>query len=173
MFADASMWSGVIAELQGHEIPVVAPANPLRGVASDAAYIASFVSQIDGPVVLVGHSYGGAVITVAGTADNVVGLVYIAAHVLDEGESVDDLQGAFPDVPLTTNMHKAPFPIEGASEPGVEVSITPDAFPAISRPTCPAKSPRSWRYRSARSPMPHSPSRPVPPPGRRSPAGHS
>jgi hypothetical protein len=61
-----------------------------------------------------------AVITVAGTADNVVGLVYIAAHVLDEGESADDLQGRLPGVPLTTNMHKAPFPIEGTSEPGVE-----------------------------------------------------
>lgn len=78
-------------------------------------------------------------ITVAGTADNVVGLVYIAAHVLDEGESVDDLQGRFPGVPLETNMHKAPFPIEGASEPGVEVSITPDAFPAIFAPDLPSE----------------------------------
>ncbi|MFE7710539.1 esterase/lipase family protein [Streptomyces sp. NPDC057486] len=59
-FADAGSWSGGIAELQNDGIPVVAPPNPLRGLVSDAAYVASVASQIDGPVVLVGHSYGGA-----------------------------------------------------------------------------------------------------------------
>ena len=66
-FADSASWSGVVAELQSHGIPVVAPPNPLRGLAVDAAYVASVAAQIDGPVVLVGHSYGGAVIT--GEAD--------------------------------------------------------------------------------------------------------
>ena len=65
-FADASFWVPVIRELQAGDLPVVAPANPLRGLAHDAEYVASVVRQIDGPVLLVGHSYGGAVISVAG-----------------------------------------------------------------------------------------------------------
>src|SRR5215210_9311456 len=76
-FADASNWAGVIPILQAAEVDVMAPANPLRGINHDAAYIASLVSQIPGPVLLVGHSYGGAVTTNAGNrADNVRGLVY-------------------------------------------------------------------------------------------------
>ncbi len=59
-FTDTACWFGVVAELQSHGIPVVAPPNPLRGLVSDAAHVASVVSRIDGPVVLVGHSYGGA-----------------------------------------------------------------------------------------------------------------
>ncbi|MFI0715256.1 alpha/beta fold hydrolase [Streptomyces inhibens] len=136
-FADAASWSGVIAELQSHGIPVVAPPNPLRGLAADAAHIASVASQIDGPVVLVGHSYGGALITVAGTAENVVGLVYVAAYVLDEGESLGELQGRFPDSPLTSNLKQATYPVEGA-EPAVEVTINPDAFPAVFAADVPA-----------------------------------
>src|SRR5439155_19420405 len=67
-FADASYWTPVIQELQARGLPVLAPPNPLRGLALDAEYVASFVNQIDGPVLLVGHSYGGAVISVAGAA---------------------------------------------------------------------------------------------------------
>ncbi|MFF3575996.1 alpha/beta fold hydrolase [Streptomyces mirabilis] len=129
-FADAASWSGVIAELQNHGIPVVAPPNPLRSLASDAAYIASVAAQIDGPVVLVGHSYGGAVITVAGTADNVVGLVFVAAYVLEEGESLGELQGRFPDSPLGSSLKQATYPVEGG-DPAVEVTIVPEAFPAV------------------------------------------
>jgi pimeloyl-ACP methyl ester carboxylesterase len=129
-FADASSWSGVIAELQGDGIPVVAPPNPLRGLASDAAYIASVAARIDGPVVLVGHSYGGALITVAGTAANVVGLVYVAAYVLEEGESLGELQGRFPDSPLGANLEQAAYPVEGG-EPAIEFTIAPDAFPEV------------------------------------------
>ena len=66
-FADASNWAGVIPSLQAAGLDVLAPANPLRGISHDAAYIASVASQIPGPVLLVGHSYGGAVITNAGT----------------------------------------------------------------------------------------------------------
>src|ERR687894_1839444 len=84
-FADASFWAPVIKELQAHDLPVLAPANPLRGLADDAQYLASYVNQIDGPVVLVGHSYGGAVISVAGASTpNAVGLVYVAAFAPDE-----------------------------------------------------------------------------------------
>ena len=79
-FADASSWSGVVELLQRQGYTVVAPANPLRGVKADSAYLASIVNQIDGPVLLVGHSYAGAVISNAATdARNVVGLVFVAA----------------------------------------------------------------------------------------------
>ncbi|WP_329466417.1 alpha/beta fold hydrolase [Streptomyces sp. NBC_01431] len=136
-FADAASWSGVIAELQSHGIPVIAPPNPLRGLASDAAYVASVAAQIDGPVVLVGHSYGGALITVAGTTENVVGLVYVAAYVLEEGESLGELQGRFPDSPLVSNLKQWTYPVEGA-DPAVEVTITPDAFPDVFAADVPA-----------------------------------
>ncbi|QIY74302.1 alpha/beta hydrolase [Streptomyces sp. RLB1-33] len=136
-FADAASWSGVIAELQNHGIPVVAPPNPLRGLASDAAYIASVAAQIDGPVVLVGHSYGGAVITVAGTVENVVGLVFVAAYVLEEGESLGELQGRFPDSPLGSSLRQATYPVEGG-DPAVEVTIVPEAFPSVFAADVPA-----------------------------------
>jgi pimeloyl-ACP methyl ester carboxylesterase len=129
-FADAGSWFGVIAELRGHGIPVLAPPNPLRGLASDAAYIASVASQIDGPVILVGHSYGGALITVAGTTDNVVGLVYVAAYVLEEGESLGELQGRFPASSLVSNLKQWTYPLEGG-DPAVEVTIAADAFPSV------------------------------------------
>ncbi|GGX90235.1 alpha/beta fold hydrolase [Streptomyces minutiscleroticus] len=136
-FADAASWSGVVAELQSHGIPVVAPPNPLRGLASDAAYVAAITSQIDGPVVLVGHSYGGALITVAGTAENVVGLVYVAAYVLEEGESLGELQGRFPDSPLVSNLKQWTYPVEGG-EDATEVTIAADAFPSVFAADVPA-----------------------------------
>ncbi|WP_327371173.1 alpha/beta fold hydrolase [Streptomyces sp. NBC_01217] len=136
-FADAASWTGVIAELQNHGIPVVAPPNPLRGLVSDAAYIASVAAQIDGPVVLVGHSYGGAIISVAGTAENVVGLVYVAAYVTEEGESLGELQGRFPLSPLVSNLKEATYPVAG-SEPAVEVTIKAEAFPDIFAADVPA-----------------------------------
>jgi pimeloyl-ACP methyl ester carboxylesterase len=79
-FADASGFGGVIRELQSAGHTVLAPPNPLRSLAFDSAAIAAFVAAIGGPVVLIGHSYGGAVITQASAgADNVTGLVYLAA----------------------------------------------------------------------------------------------
>jgi pimeloyl-ACP methyl ester carboxylesterase len=129
-FADASSWSGVIAALQSDGIPVVAPANPLRGLASDAAYLASVAAQIDGPVVLVGHSYGGALITVAGVTENVVGLVYVAAYVLEEGESMGELQGRFPDTPLVGSLKQWDYSVAGG-DPAVELTIVREAFPSV------------------------------------------
>ncbi|WP_181794109.1 alpha/beta fold hydrolase [Streptomyces sp. WELS2] len=136
-FADAASWSGVIEELQRHGIPVIAPPNPLRGLASDAAYVASVAAQIDGPVVLVGHSYGGALITVAGTTENVVGLVYVAAYVLEEGESLGELQGRFPLSPLVSSLKQWTYPVAGG-DPAVEVTIAADAFPAVFAADVPA-----------------------------------
>ncbi|NUR67174.1 MAG: alpha/beta hydrolase [Streptomyces sp.] len=137
-FADATSWSGVIEELQKHGVPVIAPPNPLRGLASDAAYVASVAAQIEGPVVLVGHSYGGALITVAGVTENVVGLVYVAAYVLEEGESLGELQGRFPLSPLVSNLKEWTYPIPGG-EPGVEVTIAEDAFPSVFAADVPAE----------------------------------
>ncbi|MEV5172272.1 alpha/beta hydrolase [Streptomyces flaveolus] len=137
-FADAASWSGVIEELQSHGIPVIAPPNPLRGLASDAAYVASVASQIDGPVVLVGHSYGGALITVAGVTENVVGLVYVAAYALEEGESLGELQGRFPLSPLVSNLKQWTYPVPGG-EPAVEVTIAEDAFPSVFAADVPAE----------------------------------
>ena len=80
-FAASSSWNGVIKRLQAQGVHVTAAPNPLRGVAADSAYVASMVNQIDGPVLLVGRSYGGAVITNAATrAKNVVGLVHVARN---------------------------------------------------------------------------------------------
>ncbi|UBU17151.1 alpha/beta fold hydrolase [Nonomuraea gerenzanensis] len=140
-FADAASWSGVIAELQQHGVPVVAPPNPLRGLAADAAYIESVAAQIEGPVVLVGHSYGGAVITVAGVAPNVTGLVYVAAYALEQGESLGELQGRFPASPLVSSLRQATYPVEGG-EPAVEVTILPEAFPQIFAADLPAEATR-------------------------------
>ncbi|MET7698340.1 alpha/beta hydrolase [Streptomyces sp. NPDC005485] len=136
-FADATSWSGVITELQSEGIPVIAPPNPLRGLAADAAYVASVAAQIDGPVVLVGHSYGGALITVAGTTENVVGLVYVAAYVLEEGESLGELQGRFPDSPLVSNLKQWTYPV-AAGDPAAEVTITAEAFPSVFAADVPA-----------------------------------
>ncbi|MFI1506065.1 alpha/beta fold hydrolase [Streptomyces sp. NPDC020597] len=137
-FADAAGWSGVISELQGRGVAVIAPPNPLRGLASDAAYVASVAAQIDGPVILVGHSYGGALITVAGTVENVVGLVYVAAYVPEEGESLGELQGRFPLSPLVGNLKEWRYPVPGG-DPAVEVTIAEDAFPWVFAADVPAE----------------------------------
>ncbi|NUT33663.1 MAG: alpha/beta hydrolase [Hamadaea sp.] len=101
-FADASGWSGVIRRLQRDGYPVYAPANPLRGVASDTAYLADFLATLNGPVVLVGHSYGGVIITNAATGNaNVKALVYVAAFAPDEGDTVYSLQTMFPGTKLS------------------------------------------------------------------------
>ena len=127
-FADASGWAGVITELQAAGISVLAPANPLRGVSSDAAYIASVANQVAGPVLLVGHSYGGVVITnTAPQVSNAVGLVYIAAFAPDEGESVQSLAEQSTDSLLGPNLRPAEYPT-GGTEPGHELYIDQAAF---------------------------------------------
>jgi pimeloyl-ACP methyl ester carboxylesterase len=109
-FADASGFASVIGELQADGLTVRAWANPLRGLSSDAASLQSFVSAIDGPVVLVGHSYGGAVITQASPAlSNVKALVYLAAFAIDEGESGAGIQENFPPSLLAANARPTAY----------------------------------------------------------------
>jgi len=96
-WADGSSWSRVVSLLQTHGYTVYVPPNPLRGLTSDSAYIASFLQTITGPIILVGHSYGGAVITNAATGNpNVKALVYIDAFAPDQGESLASLSSVLP-----------------------------------------------------------------------------
>ena len=91
-WADASSWNAVTERLQRRGYTVVAPPNPLRGPSSDAAYVASFLQTIPGPIVLVAHSYGGFVITNAATGNpNVTALVYIDAFIPDIGQTGEEL----------------------------------------------------------------------------------
>ncbi|MDT3330774.1 alpha/beta hydrolase [Microbacterium sp. KSW-18] len=129
-FADAASFAPVTRLLLDRGFRVHVPAVPNRSLLGDSAYIRSVVEEIDGPVLLVGHSYGGAVITVAGVAENVVGLVYFSGYALDEGESLGQLQGGFPDSDLAANLIYTPFPVDGG-EPGTDVSVNIDAFPEI------------------------------------------
>jgi pimeloyl-ACP methyl ester carboxylesterase len=131
-FADASSWTGVIPILQAAGINVLAPANPLRGISHDAAYIASVVSQIPGPVLLVAHSYGGAVITNAGSqAENVRGLVYICAFLPDEGETLQALASQSTDSQVLPALRPTQYPVDSTSAPGNEFTIDPASFHAV------------------------------------------
>lgn len=96
-WADASSWSREVRALQGDGYTVVAPPNPLRGLPSDASYLTDVLQSISGPIVLVGHSYGGAVITNAATGNpNIKALVYVDAFIPDQGESVLQLASTPP-----------------------------------------------------------------------------
>ncbi|GIJ70456.1 alpha/beta fold hydrolase [Virgisporangium ochraceum] len=96
-FADASGFTEVVKRLQRNGYPVLAPANPLRGVDSDSAYVRAVLSGLTGPIVLVGHSYGGFVATNAATGNaNVKALVYVAAFAPDAGDTVESLSAKFP-----------------------------------------------------------------------------
>jgi pimeloyl-ACP methyl ester carboxylesterase len=96
-FAESASWNGVIRDLEKKGLPTIAAANPLRSVSSDAAWVASVVASVKGPVILVGHSYGGAVITeVANRTDKVKALVYVAAFAPETGESSASLSQLYP-----------------------------------------------------------------------------
>jgi pimeloyl-ACP methyl ester carboxylesterase len=127
-FADASSWNGVVERLQAAAILVAAPANPLRGIAIDSAYIASFLEQIPGPVLAVGHSYGGAVISNAATeASNVVGLVFVAAFAPEEGERLGEAEGESKDSVLMSALVPLQYP-SGDGETATEFAIDPEKF---------------------------------------------
>src|SRR3954462_13402943 len=125
-FGDASSWRSVFEHLDSDEYNTLAAAIPLRGVASDVSYLGAVIDQLDGPVVLVGHSYSGCVITAAGASDKVAGLVYVAGFVPDEGESIADLQARFPSLAMGNFLQPRPLP-DGATE----LSVDPDRFQNI------------------------------------------
>jgi pimeloyl-ACP methyl ester carboxylesterase len=127
-FADAGSWAAVTEILLAEGVAVQAPANPLRGLISDSSYVASVLSQIDGPVLAVGHSYGGAVITNAATqASNVVGLVYVAAFAPDENETLGEVEGTSRDSALAPALLPAQFPL-ATGEMATELYVNPTAF---------------------------------------------
>jgi pimeloyl-ACP methyl ester carboxylesterase len=128
-FADASGWNGVIERLQAEGIQVTAPANPLRGLSIDSAYIKSLLDQIPGPVPAVGHSYGGAVITNATTnANNILGLVYVSAFAPDEGQPLADIESNSKDSVLMTALMPLQYPTGEGHETAVEFAIDPAKF---------------------------------------------
>src|SRR3954462_1553881 len=122
-FGDASNWRPVFDLLDGDEYRVLAPPSPLRGVAADASYTAAVIDQLEGPIVLVGHSYSGCVITAAGASDKVAGLVYVAGFAPDEGESITDLQGRYPSLAMGNFLQPRLLP-----DGGVELSVDPERF---------------------------------------------
>lgn len=130
-FADSSGWAKVATALMAEGYPVIAFSNPLRGVQYDSDYLRAFLGTITGKIVLVGHSYGGAVITNAATGNaNVKSLVYIAAYALAEGESVaaaNALGGGHTEV--TDHLVIRPFP--GASAGDADAYIDPAYFPTL------------------------------------------
>ena len=129
VFADASGWNEVSARLLKAGYDVIAPANPLRDLAGDAEYVGSVVDTVPGPVILVGHSYGGEVITNAGRGRaNVKALVYVAAFAPDQGESALQLAGQFPGSGLPDALLTRPYPIPGSDEPGIDGYIDPAKF---------------------------------------------
>ncbi|WP_067710912.1 alpha/beta fold hydrolase [Nocardia yamanashiensis] len=128
-FADSSSWNGVVEKLTAAGVPVLAAANPLRSLSGDAAYIASVLDSVEGPVVLAGHSYGGSVISVAAQGKtNVSALVYIAAFIPEIGESALALTDKFPGSTLGPTTRPATYPLADGSE-GTELYIRQDEFP--------------------------------------------
>jgi len=126
-FADSSSWNGVVAALRSKGYPVIAVANPLRTVKGDAAAVASVVKSISGPVVLVGHSYGGSVISTAAEGlPNVKALVFVAAFAPEAGETAKDLSGRFPGSTLGPTL-AAPVTLDDGSK---ELYIQQDKFRA-------------------------------------------
>jgi pimeloyl-ACP methyl ester carboxylesterase len=131
-WADASGWTPVAERLEKDGYTVKAPPNPLRGLTSDAQYLAGYLKQIKGPIILVGHSYGGAVITNAAVGDpNVKALVYIAAFAPAEGDSLAGLNARpvahpIPPVPVIPSTYPKP---DGTT--GTELTIDPTKYSSV------------------------------------------
>ncbi len=174
-WADSSGWNAEITALQKKGYPVIAPANPLRGLTSDADYVRSVLQTIDGPIVLVGHSYGGAVISNAARGvDNVEALVYIAAFAPDTGESLAQLVNQNPGTHITPDaLIERPYPLAGGGT-GVDLYIKAEVFREAFAGDLPRKTTNLMQAdAAARSRSPRSPSPPASRPGRRSRRGTS
>ena len=109
-FAESASWDGVIARLQGHGYKAVAAANPIRSVSGDADFLASILDAIEGPIVLVGHSYGGAVMSNAALGKgNVEALVFVGAFAPEEGENIGELSSRYPGATLGETLWTVPL----------------------------------------------------------------
>ncbi|GGZ14800.1 alpha/beta hydrolase [Streptomyces inusitatus] len=129
-FADASGWNDVVERLQHRGYKVVAPPNPLRGVSNDSTYVASVLKSIEGPIVLAGHSYGGAVISQAAAGNpNVKALVYVSAFMPDVGESPEGLSSKFAGSELGPALN--PVPYTDAHGGGTDLYIKNDKFHSV------------------------------------------
>ncbi|MET8828019.1 alpha/beta hydrolase [Streptomyces sp. NPDC004610] len=136
-FADASGWNAVVERLMDAGYPVVAPPNPLRGVLNDAAQVASVLKSIKGPIVLAGHSYGGAVISQAAAGNsNVKALVFVSAFMPDVGESPGGLSTKFTGSDLGTALR--PVPYSDATSSGVDLYIQNEKFHEVFAADLPA-----------------------------------
>jgi pimeloyl-ACP methyl ester carboxylesterase len=138
-FTDASGWGRVVPQLQKDGYRVVAPANPLRGLASDSASVASLVSSIEGDVVLVGHSYGGAVISsAASNAPNVKSLVYVSAMVPDVGETFNTAIAEFPGSKINDIARPVPTALPDGTQ-GADLYLDPASYGSVFLGTSRAK----------------------------------
>ena len=139
-FADGSSWNRVIERLQHQGYSVIAPAVPLRGLAADSAYLASVVNQLDGPVLLVGHSYAGALITnAASDAAHVVGLVFVAAFAPDTDERLGDVAATSKDSLLGTAQVEREYPTGPGGETAPEFLVDPARFREVFAADLPAE----------------------------------
>ncbi|WP_053227732.1 alpha/beta fold hydrolase [Solirubrobacter soli] len=149
-FAGASGFGAVTDRLQDRGYTVISPANPLRGPASDAAYVASVLKTIDGPIVLVAHSYGGAVTTeAANLVGNVKSLVYLNALALDVGESNLGITERFPNE-FGKTLRPRPFPLPDGTQ-GTDLYVDPASFHPVFAADVPART--AARMASAQRPV--------------------
>ena len=131
-FADGSSWDAVVSRLQSEGYTVYVPPNPLQGLSYDSAYLADFLHSIAGPIILVGHSYGGAVITNAATGERQVkALVYVDGFAPAEGQTIGQLLSAEPgSCAVPTNLNLVPYPgaPEGTADAYIKQSVFPSCF---------------------------------------------
>jgi pimeloyl-ACP methyl ester carboxylesterase len=138
-WANTASWAAVIQRLQADGYTVYAPPNPLQGLPYDSAFLADFLHSITGPIVLVGHSYGGAVITNAATGDpQVKALVYVDAFAPAQGQTLAQLLASVPgSCAVPANLNVVPFP--GAPSGAGEAYISQSAFPSCMADGLPAR----------------------------------
>jgi pimeloyl-ACP methyl ester carboxylesterase len=129
-FAESSSWNGVASRLRAQNVPVLAVANPLRGLEQDAQYLRSVIDRIEGPVVVAGHSYGGTVMSEATEgAQNVRALVFVASFTLEPGESTGELADKYPGAQLGAAL--TPVPYAAGPNSGDDLYIDQDKFGAV------------------------------------------
>ena len=127
-FAESASWNGVIEQLRSDGFPVLATANPLRGLRHDAEQLRSVLDRVNGPIVLAGHSYGGSVMSVAADGHpGVRALVYVGSFLLTEGESTGELAGKFPGNELGSALDPVPVP-DGDGGTATDLYIQPEKF---------------------------------------------